>query len=727
MKNIYLALIAFVFSGTSYSQIERSENKSEKPLYIRTAEYGENCYCFLEFSDPWDWANEYSQLQNDQLNLFFDRQRNAHINEIENRLNDNFTNYEDAARSLFENETTRDYADHYINDLKNPIIPAINSEIPIVQANRDKYWIFQSLMQGSNHNIDFGGLKYNNQLLESMSHSQAYQLHQQYGSLEINGHHTINQLKRRLAKLNKIGSENTLQNHLTNFVWNHHNNYEYYNKTRHMSGYLIAYANNQFPYYFNPSSLFPDLTFFDNPHFEYEADQVIDGMINNTTVTISSYSADNNITDHAALKRSYSVEKENIGLLVANFLTQHPDLRNAAQNYMEAHNYSDRAIYNTKEIIKAYIQDDPLDISTGIMDGNNVLLQTSDRPERLFDMRWKSDALGLDYGQFGNVLYELSRINSNQEQEGLLIKRFLDANKPGGMPSGIDYGLLFDFTLSGAGVGIGFSDYFYEHLMGDMVYWDGVYGWDLFNDGFKIQALVAMSNGGQVDFEEQIINTLTGKARCLHDKLNLLNNSKISNILANFEGDSQFGITITSLPQVYVEDSETGEQYEVNGRTGYTSGSSTIQIQINTNLAASRPALSVVSTIIHEYIHADIFRIVYNGSTLPEDMEFRNVYNSFEDSGFEPTPGHETMALLYIDVLKNALADFHQNVLVGDYNYLTNNGSIALDDFYEALAWQGLKNHDVQAYLDLSQSRKDEIQNALTQYYHSTTSFCPND
>lgn len=50
------------------------------------------------------------------------------------------------------------------------------------------------------------------------------------------------------------------------------------------------------------------------------------------------------------------------------------------------------------------------------------------------------------------------------------------------------------------------------------------------------------------------------------------------------------------------------------------------------------------------------------------------------------------MADLYIDSMKEALKNFHQQKMSGDYNFLSNNGQINLDDFYEALAWQGLSN-----------------------------------
>jgi len=93
---------------------------------------------------------------------------------------------------------------------------------------------------------------------------------------------------------------------------------------------------------------------------------------------------------------------------------------------------------------------------------------------------------------------------------------------------------------------------------------------------------------------------------------------------------------------------------------------------------------------------------------------------------FEASPQHETMAALYVNQMTRALLNFHKNVLVGDYNYLTDNGANPiLSTFYEALAWQGLKEQGVQAYTNLLQARKDELNNSLSTYLPSTTATCP--
>ncbi|MEY8781675.1 hypothetical protein AB9K32_14685 [Allomuricauda sp. XS_ASV26] len=216
--------------------------------------------------------------------------------------------------------------------------------------------------------------------------------------------------------------------------------------------------------------------------------------------------------------------------------------------------------------------------------------------------------------------------------------------------------------------------------------------------------------------EDKIIDDLTGKAKCLNSHLTL--GGYLEDLLANFEGESEFDIKIKSVNTVYSNQ----RGLYVNGQTRYTIGQDIIYIDISTDKLSTMPALAAARTLIHEYIHADIYRKLNTKYPTNGELDFKKTYEKYEVEKH-----HNTMAELYVNSMKNALKDFHKNVLDGDYNYLTNNGINPLpDSFYEALAWQGLKQHNVKAYTDLSDSRKTELTNSLNTYYHSTTKNCPN-
>ncbi len=82
-----------------------------------------------------------------------------------------------------------------------------------------------------------------------------------------------------------------------------------------------------------------------------------------------------------------------------------------------------------------------------------------------------------------------------------------------------------------------------------------------------------------------------------------------------------------------------------------------------------------------------IYRKLYTHSPTQNDLDFKTTYEKFEKEN-----EHETMALLYVNSMKEALKNFHKKVMIKDYNYLTDNGTNPLpDSFYEGLAWQGLQ------------------------------------
>ena len=230
--------------------------------------------------------------------------------------------------------------------------------------------------------------------------------------------------------------------------------------------------------------------------------------------------------------------------------------------------------------------------------------------------------------------------------------------------------------------------------------------------------------GNEEDEDEDHIDDddLKGKEKCIEDLLDKKGDSYVKEIMKKFEGESEFDIKIESKDKIINEGKELSglTKSPVNGL---------INIQISTSQANSHSALEVARTILHEYIHADMFRKLNTSNDNPssEDLDFLSTYEAYKNGTFEDTPQHETMAELYIHYMRDALKDFHKNALKGDYNYNTNYGvNPSPNTFYEALAWRGLKENNVQAYKDLSDAKKKELDKALNDYFHSITKNCPN-
>ncbi|MGZ9734678.1 hypothetical protein [Flavobacterium sp. GNP002] len=195
---------------------------------------------------------------------------------------------------------------------------------------------------------------------------------------------------------------------------------------------------------------------------------------------------------------------------------------------------------------------------------------------------------------------------------------------------------------------------------------------------------------------------LNGKAKCINDLLNKKDTSYVKTLLSNFEGESEFDIKIVSQDVII----SAKNNKEINGQTA-PPVDKIIVITISTSMANLNPNLVVARTILHEYIHADIYRkipVLYNSLGVPDFLKTYNTYNEQYH--------HNNMAVLYLTNMKEALKEFHKMQLPNDYNaYINYYGEEPNDAFYEALAWVGLKDNNVDAWVKLSEAKKEEINN----------------
>ncbi|CEN53863.1 hypothetical protein [Capnocytophaga canis] len=222
------------------------------------------------------------------------------------------------------------------------------------------------------------------------------------------------------------------------------------------------------------------------------------------------------------------------------------------------------------------------------------------------------------------------------------------------------------------------------------------------------------ADGGATEIEDdgyiidEIIDQITNeKIKCLHDKLRSGNNDYVKEIFSKFEGNgTEFDIVISSENKVLYEGRE------VNAKTSFTSGSKAIHIRISESKAVGRSALEIARTIFHEYIHADIHRKIQTGD-VSNPSDFKSVYEKYK-SEREEQYQHEMMGKLYVETMRDALKKFHKEQLTEDYNkFVKNYEREPSDELYEALAWQGLKEHNVDAYKELNPDKKKSIDEVL--------------
>lgn len=227
---------------------------------------------------------------------------------------------------------------------------------------------------------------------------------------------------------------------------------------------------------------------------------------------------------------------------------------------------------------------------------------------------------------------------------------------------------------------------------------------------FAEEAINALIDGGEVDFDEQIINELDGKALCVYNKLKS-SSSGFKNSIKLFDG--QFPVA-----HLKYENSSTLPS-NINAQT-FPPSNFLITIQINEN-NLERPNLSIARTIIHETIHAEMFRkilsILDNGGDLDgltrtewlsklSSGDYPGIYDYYVRFGVNDMQ-HQQMAAHYRNIIENMLAELQPGLS---------------QNIYEALAWVGLK--DTETWNALTDAEKTTINSTINTFNASGAEDC---
>ena len=235
--------------------------------------------------------------------------------------------------------------------------------------------------------------------------------------------------------------------------------------------------------------------------------------------------------------------------------------------------------------------------------------------------------------------------------------------------------------------------------------------------GFAALALEAWDNDGtddgEVDFEDQIINKLTGRAKCVYEKLK--SNSLIKKTLQEFDGTD-------TLINLLIEEKDIEEE----GVSGETSYDIPIKITLDTPDMNNTPSLWGAYTIIHEAIHADIYRKVFitggllytppNTYTLNGTRaDFPTLFDYYDNY---PNNAHH-----------NYMADYYRTAMEkGLKEYATLIGKTYPNQLYKDLAWAGLHNTKAwdNMYADpvYTQNEQRRILNSINNFKNSGTNEC---
>jgi len=165
------------------------------------------------------------------------------------------------------------------------------------------------------------------------------------------------------------------------------------------------------------------------------------------------------------------------------------------------------------------------------------------------------------------------------------------------------------------------------------------------------------------------------KAMCALNKL--MQNNFYKNTLNNFLGVSKpidLSFKLENITQ------EIGFLTKGNTVPNPRTWSSTnIDITVAANLIDSLPSITVATTLLHEGIHAEIYRklLSIHGPNNLNAKNFPSLFNIWIKSREWEGVSHEFMANYYINTMANAIKQYDNNKF--DFPY------------YAALAWSGLK------------------------------------
>jgi hypothetical protein len=224
--------------------------------------------------------------------------------------------------------------------------------------------------------------------------------------------------------------------------------------------------------------------------------------------------------------------------------------------------------------------------------------------------------------------------------------------------------------------------------------------------------------GGGDGKEVQIIKDPSFKetvADCIYEKLLSINGFK--DLASKFEG---LGTEFDVLLKIGTTKSVTA-----NGQTSYKGPNQPIEITFNKD-RMNRSALEVARTIVHEMIHAEMYRALNTQGLEDSDLSFKETFEEYTRQFFgDEDIHHSYMADYWVDKMANMLELIHPqlgylglNDFLSPWAYPTG----IPKDFYKALAWEGLKDEDVRAWNNKTAEQKDQIEFHIEKAKYGTKS-----
>lgn len=229
-----------------------------------------------------------------------------------------------------------------------------------------------------------------------------------------------------------------------------------------------------------------------------------------------------------------------------------------------------------------------------------------------------------------------------------------------------------------------------------------------------IDSEIKTNNKAEIDYDDIIINELEGKALCVYNKL-MASSTGFKNAIKNFDGE--FPVSHLKFNLKDLDDDTRGETSPPNKFI--------IEITLNNDISDSgvnyRPNLLTAKTIIHEVIHAEMFRKLLslannNGSidiTILTRMLQQSDYPGMLDyytrfggiNGFQ----HQQMAAHYRETIARMLQEFDTGIPIP--------ANQQPQQLYLDLSWEGLIYTNIVSWQNImNDTERARIENVISNY-----------
>ncbi|XRE44002.1 hypothetical protein ACIVBQ_002206 [Tenacibaculum discolor] len=214
--------------------------------------------------------------------------------------------------------------------------------------------------------------------------------------------------------------------------------------------------------------------------------------------------------------------------------------------------------------------------------------------------------------------------------------------------------------------------------------------------------------------EDQIVNKLTEKAKCVYGRLET--NNLLKKTLKKFNG-------VDAPVHLILQEGNLGA-----GVSGETSYGDNITITLDKEDMKNTPSLWGAHTILHEAIHAEIYRKIRTTSQIKYDpytktfslpdgsrAHFPTLFDYYDK--YSDNPQHNYMADYYRTAMEEGLKE-----------YATSIGKTYPDQLYKDIAWGGLHNTNAwdNMYADpiYTQNEQKRILNSIRNFKNSGNNEC---